>query len=228
MTGTPIQNRVSELYGLVRFLRHDPYAYYCCRIKGCECKKIEWQFGERGAGCVDCGHSPMSHGAHFNQRVLNPITKCGYSGAGATAMLRLRTELLNPLMLRRTKEERAQDLQLPPLVVKVQLVELDAAERDFYECVYKRTQAKFDNYVQKGAVLHNYAHIFELLSRLRQALDHPYLVIHGPSAHKDTAQAAAAKGDSDVCGLCQLDIDKAKDCAVAQCRLLLEENNIKS
>jgi hypothetical protein len=35
-------------------------------------------------------------------------------------------------------------------------IELDSAERDFYECVYKRTQAKFDTYVQKGAVLHNY------------------------------------------------------------------------
>lgn len=27
------------------------------------------------ARCVDCGHNPMSHGAHFNQTVLNPITK---------------------------------------------------------------------------------------------------------------------------------------------------------
>ena len=39
-------------------------------------------------------------------------------------------------------------------------------------------RAKFDGYVKKGSVLHNYAHIFELLSRLRQTCDHPYLVVH--------------------------------------------------
>lgn len=76
-------------------------------------------------------------------------------------------QVLNPTMLRRTKAERAADLQLPLLTVCTQTLELDAAERDFYECVYKRTQANFATYVTKGTVLHNYAHIFELLSRLR-------------------------------------------------------------
>jgi DNA repair protein RAD16 len=67
-------------------------------------------------------------------------------------------------------------------------------------------------------VLHNYAHIFELLSRLRQALDHPYLVISGPSAHESSQQVASSVGNSDVCGVCHLDILSARDCAVASCR----------
>ena len=45
---------------------------------------------------------------------------------------------------------------------------LDKFERDFYDCIYKQTRSKFDMYVDKGVLLHNYAHIFELLSRLRQ------------------------------------------------------------
>lgn len=77
----------------MRFLRHDPYAYYVCRAKGCTCKKLDWQFGARGAACTGCGHSPMQHGAHFNQQILNPIAKCGYAGAGAQAMLKLRAEV---------------------------------------------------------------------------------------------------------------------------------------
>ncbi len=133
-------------------------------------------------------------------------------------MLKLRSEVLNPLMLRRTKAAKAADLKLPPLLVTVSEITLDDSERDFYECIYMRTQSQFDTYVKKGTTLNNYAHIFELLSRLRQALDHPYLVIHGPSADEIAVAAATSKGNSDVCSLCQLDILSTKDCAVAGCR----------
>ena len=63
-------------------------------------------------------------------------------------------------------------------------LELDDAERDFYDCVVANTASNFDTYVKKGTVLNNYAHIFELLSRLRQAVDHPYLVLHGGVSDK--------------------------------------------
>ena len=36
LSGTPLQNRVGELYSLVQFLRLDPYCYYFCRAAGCE------------------------------------------------------------------------------------------------------------------------------------------------------------------------------------------------
>lgn len=35
--------------------------------------------------------------------------------------------------------------------------------------------------MQTGTVLNNYAHIFDILIRLRQAVDHPYLVIYSES-----------------------------------------------
>lgn len=31
LSGTPLQNRVGELYSLVKVLRSDPYSYYFCR-----------------------------------------------------------------------------------------------------------------------------------------------------------------------------------------------------
>ncbi len=92
-------------------------------------------------------------------------------------------------MLRRTKVEKAADVKLPPLEITTQFLDLSEHEMDFYECIYKQTNSKFNTYVAKGTLMHNYAHIFELLSKLRQAVDHPYLVTCSDS-HLESALVA--------------------------------------
>jgi len=56
LTGTPLQNRIGELYSLVRFLNVDPYSYYFCRQ--CECKSLSWKFHKNG-NCMSCSHKGM-------------------------------------------------------------------------------------------------------------------------------------------------------------------------
>ena len=145
-----VQNRVSELYSLIRFLRIDPYAYYFCRK--CDCKCLEYPFRRDLSGglsfvsrkCDHCGHSAMSHYCWWNRFVANPIKKFGYSGKGHTAMLTLRNQaraaaaaacrcmctsqggspsptptapraqVLERVLLRRTKLQQADVLALPP------------------------------------------------------------------------------------------------------------------
>lgn len=98
-------------------------------------------------------------------------------------------------------------LVLPPADIQVIYCELTDAEKDFYEALFKRSkvfsvhdcinivisdqvtsmlfhtyimgilQVKFDKFVEQGRVLHNYASILELLLRLRQCCDHPFLVM---------------------------------------------------
>ena len=84
--------------------------------------------------------------------------------------------------------------------------------------MYKRTRAKFDTYVDKGTLLHNFAHIFELLARLRQAVDHPYLIVHGQYRQQEVFIPTKSRRVGDVCGLCHNKILDVADVAMSQCR----------
>ncbi len=100
-------------------------------------------------------HSPFGSSAN----------RAGYIGEGRKAMLTLKNEILDPLLLRRTKDTRAADIMLPPRLVRVRALPLDEREADFYESLYTQSQAQFDTYLQSGTVLNNYAHIFDILIR---------------------------------------------------------------
>jgi DNA repair protein RAD16 len=142
LSGTPLLNRVGELFSMLRFLGLDPFAFYYC--KKCDCKSMHWSFSNKKS-CDGCSayclcnfksrsspradHSPMSHTCFWNQEILKPIQKYGHEGQGNVAFGKLRI-LLERLMLRRTKVrrrplahklllsfvqlERADDLGLPP------------------------------------------------------------------------------------------------------------------
>ncbi len=178
LTGTPLQNRVSELFSQVRFLRVDPYAYYLCKAKGCNCKMLDYRFGPLNNSCENCGHGPMKHYNAFNRHILNPISRTGYVGDGRKAFLTLKDKILDKILMRRTKESRNQDICLPPRIVRIRVHELSVVEQDFYQALYTQGKAQFDTYVTQGVVMHNVSHLFDVLIRLRQALDHPYLIVY--------------------------------------------------
>lgn len=177
LTGTPLQNRVGELYSLVRFVGFHPYAYNFCQKPDCDCKQLNYVAHLKY--CSFCGHARSCHYSYFNKQIINPIKRYGFSGEGSEALRRLKEEVLDKILLRRTKIQRQEDVRLPPLEIRVISSQLSAPERDFYTSLYQRSKVQFDTYVNQGTVLHNYAHVFDLISRLRQAVDHPYLIVYG-------------------------------------------------
>jgi DNA repair protein RAD16 len=108
-------------------------AYYICRTKGCDCKGIHYRM-QHGV-CLTCKHRSFVHYAHFNKHVLTPIQRDGYSGDGRRAMFTLKNEVLDKCLLRRTKETRAADMELPPRLVSIRYVRLHPVEgKEFVGC----------------------------------------------------------------------------------------------
>ncbi|CAA0816069.1 Helicase protein with RING/U-box domain [Striga hermonthica] len=207
LSGTPLQNHVGELYSLVRFLQIVPYSYYFC--KDCDCRQLDYS----SRHCPCCGHRNFWHFCWWNRYISSPMKESGNNGRGREAILLLKHKILKSSVLRRTKKGRASDLALPNKIVTLRRDTLDVVEEDYYTALYNESQAQFNTYVEAGTVLNNYAHIFDLLTRLRQAVDHPYLVEYSLSAMERKGKAVESS-NGQICGLCH---DPEEDTVVALC-----------
>lgn len=152
LTGTPLQNTVDDVYSLVKFLRHDPWS--------------EYRF--------------------FKKVITHPYSEGGSEGHKALGLLK---RLLHEILLRRTKDTLDVDgkkiVNLPDRRVHIMRVEMNEEEREFYMAIVDRSKSVVNQFEGNGMnaetkrmILRNkYAALFTLLMRMRQACDHPLLVI---------------------------------------------------
>jgi len=88
--------------------------------------------------------------------------------------------ILKPIILRRTKKSTYLDgrniLELPKKEINNVFVKLTHEERAIYNGFFQGSKKQFNEMVSSGTLQYEYAHVFELLIRLRQVCDHPSLV----------------------------------------------------
>lgn len=141
LTGTPLQNRIDDLFSLLHFLREEPWA------------SRRW----------------------WKRVIAQPHEKGDPRG-----IARLKA-VLHPLLLRRTKTMKDVNgkriLDIPPLREEIVRLQFTPEERDIYNSLFHKSKTKFDAFVRQGVVLNKYVEILTLLLRLRQACDHPFLVL---------------------------------------------------
>ena len=114
VSGTPLQNRIGELFSLIRFTQYYPFAHYFCEKKGCGCCVLDWSFG-LNFFCNKCNHAKSMHRNYFQKHVTLPLNKYGNNlGAGKKAMKLLQSEVLRKMVLRRTKVNIDQSLPTMP------------------------------------------------------------------------------------------------------------------
>lgn len=207
LTGTPVQNRIADLFALVKYLRLYPQSFYFC--KKCPCKSVFWlrrneQDGGRRGFCV-CGHFSSVHFGWWNRKIGTPIKEVGYTEHSKEVFDKLH-RITSKIVLRRTKLGIEKELGIPSKVVIVVRNYFSPGELDFYTSLYTETQSKYKEYAVKGEVVHNYANIFELLQKMRMAVNHPYLVYRS----KDNLF-----GDIPICGYCN---EEADDPIISKCK----------
>ncbi|PRP83549.1 putative DNA repair helicase rad5,16 [Planoprotostelium fungivorum] len=88
--------------------------------------------------------------------------------------------LMKVLLLRRMKNSTIDGrpiITLPPKEETLRKDDFTPEEADFYRALETQAQVQFNKYLRAGSVMRNYSNVLVLLLRLRQACDHPTLVI---------------------------------------------------
>ncbi|QLL35006.1 hypothetical protein HG536_0H03820 [Torulaspora globosa] len=168
LSGTPIQNNMSELYSLIRFLRIPPY------------------------------HREERFNADIGRPLSNNRNNDYDSEDRKRTMKKVRVLLKAIMLRRSKtdKIDGKGILELPAKDVEIEEAHLEGEEQAFYSNLEQKNQKIAKRILEKKA-RGGYSSVLTLLLRLRQACCHPELVIAGEKKAEDTKVANGKSFEND-------------------------------
>lgn len=171
LSGTPIENRIEELWSLLDFLNPGMLG----RSARFASIALDASLAPPGSAEAEEAGATASPDAMASTK---PDAKGARVGAKADAKAdvaepSLLARALRPVILRRTKSMVASEL--PARVEQTLEVELEPKQRDFYESLRIQYQQSIRERVDSVGMNKSRMHILEALLRLRQAACHPVL-----------------------------------------------------
>ncbi|KAH9254669.1 hypothetical protein BASA81_007436 [Batrachochytrium salamandrivorans] len=119
---------------------------------------------------------PWSERVWWERTIAKPFASAEQEESAA-ALQRLKSVLNNgPILLRRTHDTITDHAHaLPPMQIELVWITLTAKEREFYDKLFAQSQTKFKSAVASNQPKSSFIGILALLTKLRQACDHPKL-----------------------------------------------------
>ncbi|KAJ2628504.1 hypothetical protein GGF44_004470, partial [Coemansia sp. RSA 1694] len=172
LTGTPIQNRLDDLFSLLRFLHAAPISNWRVWLT-----YFGAPFHEniRGRADIESEFEEHNIGANRVQRLMQSI-----------CLRRMKQQI--------DKKTKRTMIELPPKFEVVRWLELAEGERRLYQMAEDIARNKYQNMSRSGTLLKNYMSILQIILRLRQLCTHPRLWSEDKwrEAHVLAADAAIA------------------------------------
>lgn len=193
LTGTPMQNSLDDVGSLLHFLKHEPWDERLWwerviarpyergdldaipRLRAVlkpimlrQKKNFFRQLsgGGGGGGGVHEGSAAAASASSSAPGAAESSSSSSVSGGSSSSS-------------RPSAAAAAQQPPFPARQTRVKIVAFSSKERNFYNALFTQSKAQFDGFESSGSISANFAAILVLLLRLRQACDHPYLVLGG-------------------------------------------------
>lgn len=187
LTGTPIVNRLEDLFSLIKFLKAEPWDNFSFWKTFITVPFVNKKF-DRALGVIQKVVEPilLRRTKDMKEKVLIPNEE-DESNANQGDGLKDSADDSTNNTKNGTIIERPL-VELPSKEVIISRINLSTEEREIYNLMFAKAKGTYENSVSSGSVMKKYTTILAQILRLRQACCHPALVTRALMATRKLAE----------------------------------------